>query len=334
MVAPNTSRLSQFNSLVTTTIENMAPEIIDNISQHIPFFNKIYKQGNIKKDGGTQIVVPLEYTNNTTYSRISGADKFDTSATDPFSAATYEYKQVVVSITTNDDELWKNSGKEKMIDLAAAKGKNAMRAIKEGLDEDLYSDGTASAGKQIGGLDYLIPVDPTASSTIGGINQSTWEFWRSVTKYSVTDFSAALSASNITAHIRKMKHNLSRSEGKPDFALCDNDFWDYLALALEDRGRYAGDKDSIDAGFESLKYCNIDFLNAEEADGNITENYTYFLNSNSMKFVIHKDRDMVPLEGERTVNDQAVIIKPITFVGNLIATSRREHGLYIDGSAS
>lgn len=330
MTAPNTSRLSTFNSVVSTTIENMATEVVDNISQHIPLFYKLHKKDNVKLDGGTEIVKSIEYLNNATYSRISGYDKFDITPTDPFTAVNYKYKQVVVSVSTSDEELWTNSGKEKIIDLAEAKAKNAMRSIEEGLDADCYSDGTASGGKQIGGLKLLVAADPTASSTVGGINQATWDFWRNISQTTSSDFGAVASASNITSYIRKMKHQLKRNDGGPDTGLLENDTWDFLALALEDRGRYAGDKDSIDAGFESLKYCSIDFLNAEEADGNITATYNYFLDTDTLYFVIHKDRNMVPLEGERTIIDQAALIKPITFVGNLITTCRRNQGIMID----
>lgn len=330
MAPPNTNRHSSFDSLFATTLENMSSEMVDNAAQHIPLFFKLDKKQNIKLDGGTEIVRSLEYVDNSTYSRISGYDEFDITPQDPFTAANYQYKQVVITTSVSDEEKWKNSGKEKMIDLVEAKAKNTMHSLQRGLDADCYSDGTASGGKQIGGLQLLVPADPTASSVVGGINQSTWEFWRSVSKTTSTDFSAVMSATNATSYVRKMKHLLKRNDGGPDMALVTNNFFDFLALALEGNGRYAGDKDSIDAGFESIKYCNIDFINAEEADGNIPSTYNYFLDSKTLYFVIHKDRNMVPLEGDRTVVEQAASIKPITFVGNLITTCRRNQGLLID----
>ena len=71
-------------------------------------------------------------------------------------------------------ELRQNSGKEAMISLAKAKLKNAMRTFANNLSSDTYSDGTASGGKQIGGMEHLVTNDGTG--TVGGIVAGTFTF--------------------------------------------------------------------------------------------------------------------------------------------------------------
>lgn len=316
-----------FDSLLATTLKNTSSEMVDNAAQSIPLIYKLKQSQNIKLDGGTEIERAIRYNKNTTYSRISGYEPFDITPSNPFTTCNWDYKQMVISVSTSDKEKWSNAGKEKLIDLVAEKKADAQDALECGLDEDCYSNG--SLPNQIGGLQLLVPLDPTASSVVGGINQATYEFWQSVVK-TATGLGGALSTSNILNYIRQLKQATTRNGKGCDMALLGNTEINILAAALEANGRYAGDKDSISAGFESIKYFGIDFMNAEEADGNLPSTYNYFLDSKTLLLVIHKDRNFVPLEGDRTLNTQAASVHPITFVGNLICTCRRNQALFVN----
>lgn len=55
-----------------------------------------------------------------------------------------------------------------MIDLLEARIGNAERTFRNNLSNDMYSDGTADGGKQIGGLQLLVS-DVNNSGTVGGM---------------------------------------------------------------------------------------------------------------------------------------------------------------------
>lgn len=326
MTSPNSS----FNTLLSFTLQNTAKEFVDNAAIHMPLINRLKDKNNIKLDGGTEIVRPIRHTKNGTYTRISGYDAFDITPQDPFTSVQYSYKQVITTSTVSDEEKWKNSGKWKMIDLVEAKAEDVKDSLLQGLDADCYSDGTATGGKQIGGLKLLVAADPTASSSIGGINQNTYEFWRNISQTTSTDLSAVMSATVALSYMRKMKNLITRNGEGPDLALMGNDEFGYIASNLEANGRFPLDKASFVGGLESIKWLGMDIVNAESADGNLPSTYNYILNTKRLMLVIHSKRNFVALEGERTVANQAATIYPITFVGNLICTERRSQAILID----
>ena len=132
-------------------------------------------------DGGETILQELEYDENSTYKRYTGYEVLDIRPSDVFTAAEFAWKQVAVAVTIAGLERLKNSGKEKMIDLLSSRVKNAEKTMMNGMSEDIYSDGTADGGKQIGGLKLLVATS-TSSGTVGGINRATWEFWRNLAR--------------------------------------------------------------------------------------------------------------------------------------------------------
>jgi hypothetical protein len=326
MTIPN----SNFNELFSLTLNNRKGAPIDNMSEHNALLYKLSDKKHIKtEDGGNKIVRPLEYNENSNYSRIDGYDEYSIVPTNNFTSCEYEWKEVVVTVTVNNMELFKNQGKHKLVDFLEAKIKNAENSFKNYLDEDLYSDGTADAGKQIGGLQLLVSSTPTGASTVGGIAQATNSFWQNVAKTASTDFGATIDSTNAKMYIRKMKQALGRNGQGPDLGLLGNDEFNALALSLESLVTLQKSK-MIDMGFEVINYCGIDCVNAEMADGHLPSTYNYFLNTDTIYLVVGKGKNWVPLEGDKSPTTQAAIVKPMNFIGNMVVTSRREQGLLIN----
>lgn len=71
-----------------------------------------------------------------------------------------------MAVKINGLELLKNSGREKVIDLLEARIKNAEKTMLNNLSTGVYSDGTGTGGKQIGGLQLL--VSDAGTGTVGG----------------------------------------------------------------------------------------------------------------------------------------------------------------------
>ena len=173
MASPN----SAFTEMVSATLRNHPAEIADNVSSHNALFARLRKRGKLKVvGGGFEIVRPLDYAENSTYQRYSGYEQLNVQASDVISSARYDWKQAAVHVTASGLEVRQNSGKERIIDLAAARARNAMRTMANNLSVDLYSLGTADGVEQIGGLQQIITQDGTG--TVGGIDASTYTFWK------------------------------------------------------------------------------------------------------------------------------------------------------------
>jgi len=106
----------------------------------------------------------------------SGSETLNIGASDVITAAEFDWKQAAVAVQASGLEIdVQNTGKEMVIDLLEARIKNAERTMKNNITSGLYSDGTGTGGKQIGGLQLLVADDPT-TGTVGGINRATYSF--------------------------------------------------------------------------------------------------------------------------------------------------------------
>lgn len=82
-------------------------------------------------------------------------------------AAQYPWAQAAVAVTISGLEELQNSGSERVLDLLESRIDNAEKTMRNNISNDCYSNGTASGGKQIGGLQLLV-ADVNNSGTVGG----------------------------------------------------------------------------------------------------------------------------------------------------------------------
>ena len=176
---------ANLGDLVTTTLRNRRGQLADNILNHNAVLRFLNRAGNVDPaDGGRSLVEELEYAENQTFKYYSGSEALDISPSEVFDSAEYEWKQAAVVVSVSGAEERKNAGKEQSLRLVDRRIKNAEKTMMNNLSEGVYSDGTGSSGKQIGGLRALVADDPT-TGTVGGIDRASFEFWRN----QVYDFS-------------------------------------------------------------------------------------------------------------------------------------------------
>ena len=107
MASPN----STFTEIVTTTLRKHKATIADNVSNHNALYRWLKKNGGIRTcDGGYEIVEPLDYAENATYTRYSGYDTLDVSQSEVLSAAKYDWCQAAIHVTASGRELRMNAG--------------------------------------------------------------------------------------------------------------------------------------------------------------------------------------------------------------------------------
>jgi len=319
MASPNAT----FTELVSTTFNKHRKQVADNLSNRNALLKAI-DSNNMKRkeDGGLRIVEPLDYAENGTYQRYSDWDTLDISASDVISAAEYEWKQIAINVVSSGRELRVNSGGSKIITLAKAKMKNAIRTFNNNFSTDVYSDGTAD--NQINGLQALVSDDGTG--TVGGIVAGSNPFWLNQF-FNCTTESVTASATTIeNSMLLPLYLDLDRGpDDCPDLIVMDNIFYQYFETSQVSIKRYM-DADKASGGMVSLKYKKADVL----YDGNsgIPASSAYLLNTQYIGLCVHKDADMEVLEDQRPINQDGAVV-PILWMGNMTCSNRNQQGVIV-----
>ena len=320
MASPN----AVFTELVTTTFRKHAKEIKDNVSKN----NALYKRLGDKKqtrseDGGLSIVAPLDYAANSTYQRYSGYDVLNVGASDVITAAEYQWRQIAINVVASGLELRTNSGESKIINLVKSRMKNAMRTFKNNFSADMYSDGTLP--NQIGGLQALVA--DTGAGTVGGIDSATWTFWKNIVQSAAAPLQGGgaitPSATTIESLMLPLWLALVRGDDHPDLIVADNNYFTFFENSQTSLKRYTS-ADEAQGGFLSLKYKNADVI--FDGGSGIPANRMYFLNTDYLEMVTHKDANLTVMDEMKPYNQDAAVV-PILWMGNLVCSNRSLQGL-------
>lgn len=317
MASPN----STFTEIVTTTLRNHPSEVHDNVSNHNALYRRLRDKGQIKTlSGGYEIVRNLDYAENATYQRYSGYDTLNISASDVLSAAKYDWVQAAVHVTASGRELRMNSGKEAMVNLVNARLTNARRTAANNMSVDIYSTGALT--NQIGGLGHI--VTSAGTGTVGGINSSTFSFWQN----NFFEATATPTKSNIKGFMQTMWLELVRGADKPDLIVASNDMFGFYWDSLTDLQRYASSTKAV-TGFQTLQFVDADVVHDSNTNFGTTAKIMYFLNTDYLQLVAHRQANWSTLDEKMSVNQDAQVV-PIIFMGNLTCSNRSLQGKLID----
>lgn len=329
MTSPN----SNYDTLLTTTLANFSRELKDNVTKNIALLNRLDKKGKMKPfSGGTKILEELEYGEGDLI-WYNGFQAINYSPKELFTAAEFPMKLCAVPIAISGEEQLQNSGKEQILDLFEKRYKNGIKTMKNKLSAALYSDGTGSSGKEIGGLKLLVADDPT-TGTVGNINRATSgnAFWRNQSKIMDT----ALTKDTIRKEMDALYLKCCRGVDKPDLIVADNDMYSLYNESLSDLQRFTN-PDVANAGFVSLKYKGADVIFDGGQGGACPEGHMYFLNTDYIYLRTHKDRDMKVINGDRMAVNQDALYRLIGWAGNLTTSNASLQGVLVNadtGSSS
>ena len=315
---------SVFTELVTTTFRNHRSKLIDNVSNNNALLAYLKRKRKMRTEsGGTEIAIPLEYAENGTYQRYSGYDVLNVQQSDVFTAAKFDWRQIAINVTASGRELRINKGKERIINLAKSRLKNAMNTYNNNFSSDVYSDGALS--NQVNGLQALIA--DAGTGIVGGIDSSTWTFWKNVVQSAAAPLQGGgaitPSSSTIQNLMLPLWLELVRGGDKPDLIVSSNEYYSYYEASLTDLKRYTS-TESATGGFISLKYKSADVI----FDGNsgIPATRMYFINTDYLELVAHTDANLTVNDEMRPYNQDAVVI-PILWMGNLTVSNRSLQGV-------
>lgn len=325
MASPGQSSLfNAFTELVSTTYRNHKKTVSDNVSKHNALYRRIATKGRVRfEDGGLSIVCPLDYQANSTYQRYSGYDVLNINAVDVLTAAEFPWRQAAVNVAASGLELRTNSGASRIINFTKSKITNAQRSFANGLSADVYSDGTAS--NQINGLQAIVA--DSGVGTVGGINASTWAFWQNLVQSAAAPIQGggAITPSPTTIESLMLPTwiKLTRGADSPDLIVMSDDYFAFYEQSQTSLKRYAPD-DNGQGGMVSMKYKTADVF--FDSSGGIPAQHAYFLNTDFLEMVVHRDANMDMPEELRSVNQDAVVM-PVLWQGNLVCSARFLQGV-------
>ena len=320
MASPN----AVFTELVSTTFRKHRKEIVDNVSKNNALLRRIYDKGQVRKeDGGLTITAPLDYAENGTYQRYSGYDVLNIGASEVISAAEFQWRQIAINVVANGMELRTNSGDSRIINLVKSRMKNAMRTFKNNFSADVYSDG--SLANQINGLQALVA--NAGTGTVGGIDSSTWTFWRNKVQSAAAPLQGGGAIvpgpTTIESLMLPLWLSLTRGDDQPDLIVMDNNYFTFFEQSQTSIKRYT-DETKANAGFVSLKYKCADVI--FDGGSGIPTNTAYFLNTDYLELVVHKDADMTVMDELKPYNQDAAVV-PVLWMGNMTVTNRALQGV-------
>ena len=300
-----------FDALLSTTLANYRPQLTDNVFNARPLTYFLMDKGRIRMlNGGTKIVEPLIYGENSTVASYSGYDTISLTAQTGITAAEYEWKQYAASIAISGIEEAKNNGEQEVINLLEAKIMQAEESMREGFNAMFFADGTGNSGKDWNGLGNIVE----ASGTVGGINRATGgnEYWRS---YEENTAGALTLAYMSTAY-----NTVSVGNDHPDMVLTTQTLFEKYEALLQPNLRYTDTK-TADAGFQNLlfKAAPVTY------DVDCTAGVMYFLNSKYLTLVGHSAKWFVQTEFVRPENLDARYALIMCY-GNLTSRNCKKQG--------
>lgn len=299
-----------YDAMMTTTLKKYIPRWEDVLFTARPLVFFLKEAGNIQSyDGGTAIVQPLMYGNNTTAGSYSGYDTLDTTPQEGLTAAEFPWRQYSVSVAISGIEEAKNRGEAAVLNLLDAKVRQAEETVNENWDIMFHGDGTGNGGKDWNGLRNLV----TAAGTVGGIDAATYAWWRS----NVEATAEALTIARMT----NMYNTVSVGADQPKAILTSQLLFEKYESLMAPQIRYTDTK-TADAGFQNLMFKGAPVT----YDVYTPAGYMYFLNPKYIHLAKHSDVWLKPTPFIRPTNQDARYSQIISY-GNLIISNRKRQGV-------
>lgn len=338
---------SSYSDIITTTIESRTGELQDNWTNNNALLRKLRAKGNVKPfSGGWQIIQEIGYDDPTMINAnsYSGYEVINIAPNSPISSANFAIKQYAGAVSMSGLEMLQNSGKEAFIDLMEGRMQIAEGQLLNRMDYDMYQDGTGNASKNITGLALAVPDDPT-TGTYGGIPRATYNFWRSQYYRGVTDGGAAVSQANIGQYMTTLALRCVRGNNKPDLFIGDATYFGYYVNSLQAIQRINSENGSPKAGSgfgPELAFYGGGMaatvvmgggvsgpVSSTQLTSGATSAHMWALNTDFIFWRPHRDRNFVPIGGERQSVNQDAVVKLIGVAGNMTSNGPQFCGVVI-----
>lgn len=329
MAAVNITLSELLDNLYTTTWQNMQDTIMDNIFDSMPFYFWLKDKGKMETvEGGRFITEPLQYDKSDSVKWIGRGGTSSMNDFQFLTIAKYDWRYLVGSIMRFGIDDQQNRGKNEIINLMNSKMENVKNALISEFETRLFgAQGSVSAGTTtsdnpaIDGLQWLVADDPTSSSnTVGGINPSTYTWWRNRSTSATGKSFATYGISLMRTLLNNCSNNLKQDT--PDIIVSGQTPYEYYEDSVLPAYRITNNKLG-DMGFQNIEFKGIPMVWSPSC----ANTRLYMLNTRFIKFKYDPMMMMAMTNWKdipNQVNDRvAQIITACTFTTG----RRRTHGV-------
>jgi hypothetical protein len=306
--------------------EDRSASYVDLVSESNVILDVMKRKGNWKSYSGPTIRERLMYQLHGSYVRYSGFDYLTPVHAELISDAEFVPKQAATVFSLSMEEILANSGSDsQLLDVFATHMEASEMELQNKVTEDIHSDGTADGGKQIGGMQLIIPSDPT-TGTYGGINRATVAAWRP-NAYDVSSYSwdhtseTAVNAAGVHAMFSQVVRETSKGRKGADLILSSESHFGAFEAALQDKQRITDGGGKGKLGFPSLKFYgggrSIDVVLEGGIGSYMPDDITYMLDSNSICMRHHPQRNFSKMGGKQRPINQDAIVQQLGFMGEM-----------------
>jgi hypothetical protein len=317
---PVASFTEALDNLYTTTWYNMRGTAADNVFNMVALWSWMKANGRFKDvTGGRFIIEPLEYAENDGVGFIGRGSTVPMNDREFLTDAQWDWHYLQAPLVRFGTDDHKNRGKNMIMNYVQSKLSNAQNSLISTLETTLFA-GAGAVGGAFNGLQLLVADDPTTSTTVGGINQQTYTWWRNRTLSGASFSNAGTGFANLRTLFNNCMNN--RAMDRPDILISGQTPYELYEDMLFDKLQIY-DKKMTDLGFEHMVFKQTPWVWSPSC----ANTRIYMLNTRFIWFVTDPGLyfDMTEWKAiPNQVNDRAAqIVSACSFVTN----RRRVHGV-------
>ena len=310
--------VEQLDKFYTSTWANRQGGVAEQVFNSRPFWYFLKKGGGMKKvRGGRRIELSLRYGKSPNVQWIGRGTTVGTGDMEHLTIAYYPWRYLVDSIVRFGVDDQQNRDKHKIIDLANSKIDTANDTLVEVYEQALFG---AQAGISMLGLQNLVDDVPSGATTVGGIPQADYDWWRNQQK----DAAGVFSMHGVN-DMRTMLNNCMNNLGmdRPDIIVCGQSPYEYYEEEARVEHLRINDRGMADMGFMHQAYKGIPMIWSPEC----ADTRMYFLNTKFIYFA-YDPMYYFSMTGWKDIPNQVNdrVVQIITAC-NLITNRRRCHGV-------
>lgn len=310
-----------WGEMVTATLAHRRKKIADTVSKNNILYFEMRRRGREKTIGGgrtitTPIMVGVE---NSNFQWYVGREALNVAGQEILTSAEFPWKQYACGVSISGLEMLQNEGQEQIINMMEARIQHAEKTIVNQMNKSAYGDGTASSGKEFGGLALL--VSGTSGATVGGINSTTSTWWDNQR----TALGSAPTTANIFQSMMNMYLKCSLGTDHPDLIVSDNTYYSTYVTSLQSQQRFMDGKLAA-AGFQNVLFQSTPVV-FDGGIGGFAPVGMQFLNLDTIEIIMHRKRNNVVLSGPRRPLSEDSDTSIIAGMGNWLINNRRLNGV-------
>lgn len=258
------------NDVLSSTLRILLDEEVDQLYQATPLLDKMRERGGVETyDGGQKLDVPLILEEHSSITQLdSGYEPVNLAVKDSLRTASFTWCDFVAPIVITRSEELSNKGERAIIDIAEARMKSVMGALKREVEKQILANassvltnlntfnglsaadgGAGSGGNSTSGFfDNVAFGSQTAGTNVGSLSKAT--FARLQNQF-VDDGGTLALASMTDLYINCQ---LNTPDGSaPDLIICSPQFYKAYKALLQQQERYIDEK-VLDGGRLALAF--------------------------------------------------------------------------------